>query len=46
MLETSHGVAEGWYADPGGRLLMRYWNGSDWTLETRGNDAWAAPDEQ
>ena len=46
MLETSHGVAEGWYADPGGRLLMRYWNGNDWTLETRGNDAWAAPDEQ
>jgi len=40
MFDSPLRTAEGWYPDPSGRLLLRYWDGNEWTLETRGNDSW------
>ena len=28
-------VSPGWYPDPDGRPCERYWNGTNWSLETR-----------
>lgn len=28
-------VNPGWYPDPDGKPCDRYWNGTEWTLETR-----------
>lgn len=41
MFLEVHQVAAGWYPDPSGRLLLRFWDGSAWSEETKGNDAWA-----
>lgn len=43
MFLEPHRAAEGWYPDPGGRMLMRRWTGAEWAFETQGDDAWADP---
>jgi hypothetical protein len=32
-------VNPGWYPDPDGKPCERYWDGSNWTLETRPKSA-------
>lgn len=43
MFLDSHQVREGWYPDPSGRLVLRYWDGSAWSEDTKGTDGWAMP---
>lgn len=42
MFLDSHRVREGWYPDPSGRLVLRHWDGSAWSEDTKGTDDWAA----
>ena len=37
------GVAAGWYADPAGAPVERWWDGTAWAAETRPHSALAQP---
>jgi hypothetical protein len=36
-------VNPGWYPDPDGKPCERYWDGSNWTLETRPKTSSSSP---